>query len=461
MNFDKIKVYSENTPEIEKLADICRSNDNIDPYLYTKYNVKRGLRDESGKGVLTGLTEIAEVKSYTIDDDEMISCPGKLYYRGINLENLVEGFMKERRFGFEETTYLLIFGKLPTQEELKEFLGQIDYYRSLPTNFVRDVILKAPSKDMMNTLMRSVLTLYAYDDNPDDTSLDNVLRQSISLYAVMPLLAVYGYEAYQHYRAGKPLFIQQPKPGLSAAETIFHILREDGKYTKNEAKLLDLCLVLHADHGGGNNSTFTTRVVTSSMTDTYSTMAASLASLKGPRHGGAANKVDLMMTYLKSHVKDWTNDEEIRRQLDKIIRKKCFDKQGIIYGMGHAVYTISDPRAELLKSYAVKLAKEKGFTEELNFYKKVADIAASVIMERKVIHRDGICANVDFYSGLVYRMLGLPTELFTPLFAIARSAGWAAHRIEELSTGSKIIRPAYKNVIKHTKYVPMKERKEE
>ena len=450
--------FSENTPEIEELAAICRENDVIDPSLYSRYNVKRGLRDVTGKGVLTGLTEIAEVKSYTIDDDEMIPCPGKLYYRGYNIEDLVAGFSKEKRFGFEETSYLLMLGKLPTTGELKSFNELIDSYRQLPTNFVRDIIMKAPSKDMMNTLMRSVLTLYAYDENPDNTSVDNVLRQCLELYAVMPMLAVYGYQAFEHYKEGQSLFIHQPKAGLSTAETILHLLRPDSKYTKTEARLLDLCLVLHADHGGGNNSAFTTRVVTSTMTDTYSSTAAALASLKGPRHGGANLKVDGMMSFLKGKVKHWDDEDEIRKQLEKIIAGKSYDKSGLIYGMGHAVYTISDPRAVTLRKFVTQLAEEKGCQEECRFYNRVEAIATDVIANKKKMNRANICANVDFYSGFVYRMLGLPHELFTPIFAIARTAGWAAHRLEEIATGSKIIRPAYKNVTKHTQYVPIKKR---
>ena len=450
--------FSETTQEIEELARICRENDVIDPSLYLRYNVKRGLRDVNGKGVLTGLTEIAEVKSYTIDDDEMVPCPGKLYYRGYNIEDLVKGFSKERRFGFEETTYLLMFGKLPTQDELKRFNETIDTYRQLPTNFVRDIIMKAPSKDMMNTLMRSVLTLYAYDANPDQTTIENVLRQCLALHAVMPMLAVYGYQAFEHYREGQSLFIHQPKSGLSAAETILHLLRPDSSYTKTEARILDLCLVLHADHGGGNNSAFTTRVVTSTMTDTYSTTAAALASLKGPRHGGANIKVDNMMAFLKNRVKNWDDEDEIRKKLESILAGRTFDKSGLIYGIGHAVYTISDPRAVILSQFVEKLASEKGCMEEYEFYKRVEKIAPEVIATKKKMNRANICANVDFYSGFVYRLLGLPHELFTPIFAIARTAGWGAHRLEEIATGSKIIRPAYKNVVKHTDYIPIKKR---
>ena len=449
---------SDITPEIKNLADICREHDQIDPMLYFRYNVKRGLRDVNGKGVLTGLTEIAEVKSYTIDDDEMIPCDGRLYYRGYDVNDLVKAFTKEHRYGFEETTYLLLFGKLPTEKELKEFNQLLSHYRILPTNFVRDVVLKAPTKEMMNTLSRSILTLYAYDHNADDVSLDNVLRQCLSLIAVTPLLAVYSYHAYEHYKAGGSLVIHQPEPGMGTAETILHLLRDDSKFTKLEAQVLDLCLVLHADHGGGNNSTFTNRVVTSTLTDTYSAMSASLASLKGPRHGGANIKVVGMMDDIKKHVKDRKDDEEISKYLKKILRGKAYDKQGLLYGVGHAVYTISDPRAILLKSFVERLAIEKGAEEELAFYERVARLAPEVVRESKNLIRPEIAINVDFYSGFVYRLLGLPEELFTPLFATARMSGWSAHRLEELATGGKIIRPAYKNVIKHAQYVPIKKR---
>lgn len=450
--------FTDITPEIEALADICKENDHIDPMLFFKYNVKRGLRDVNGKGVLTGLTEIAEVKSYTIDDDEMVPCEGKLYYRGYEIKDLVNAFTKEHRFGFEETTYLLMFGKLPTEKELKAFNSLLAHYRSLPTNFVRDVVMKAPSREMMNTLERSVLTLYPYDNNPDDVSIDNVLRQCLQLISVMPLLAVYGYHAYQHYKVGGSLVIHQPDPSMSTAETILHLLRDDSKFTKFEASVLDLCLVLHADHGGGNNSTFTNRVVTSTLTDTYSAISASLASLKGPRHGGANLKVVGMMDNIKAHVKDLNDDEELTKYLNKILRGKAYDKQGLIYGVGHAVYTISDPRAVLLKKFVERLAEEKGATEEFQFYQRVERLAPQIIMQGRNVLRSDISINVDFYSGLVYRLLGLPEELFTPLFAIARMSGWSAHRIEELATGGKIIRPAYKNVIKHAKYVPIKKR---
>ena len=450
--------FSENTPEIEEFAEICKQNNRIDASLYEKFNVKRGLRDLNGKGVLTGLTEIAEVKSYTIDDNEMIPCPGKLYYRGYNVEDLVQGFMKEHRFGFEETALLLCFGMLPNESQLKQFTGMLSSYRSLPTNFVRDVIMKAPSKEMMNTLSRSILTLYPYDDNADDVSLDNVLRQCMQLTAVTPLLAVYGYQAFKHYKEGGSLVIHQPDPKMGTAETILHLLRDDSKFTKFEARVLDLCLVLHADHGGGNNSTFTNRVVTSTLTDTYSAMSASLAALKGPRHGGANLQVVGMMDDIKKHVKDLKDDEAIRKYLEKILRGKAYDRKGLIYGVGHAVYTISDPRAVLLRKFVETLAEKKDAKEEFEFYQRVERIAPGVITGNRRMYRDNISVNVDFYSGLVYRLLGLPEELFTPLFAIARMAGWSAHRLEELGSEGKIIRPAYKNVVRHTSYIPMKER---
>ncbi|MCQ2513190.1 MAG: citrate/2-methylcitrate synthase [Lachnospiraceae bacterium] len=450
--------FTDITPEIQALADICKANDIIDPMLFFKYNVKRGLRDVNGKGVLTGLTEIAEVKSYTIDDDEIVPCEGKLYYRGYEIRDLVNAFTKERRFGFEETTYLLIFGKLPTEKDLKGFNSLLAHYRSLPTNFVRDVVMKAPTREMMNTLSRSILTLYPYDNNPDDVCVDNVLRQCLQLIAVTPLLAVYGYHTYRHYKEGGSLVIHQPDPSMSTAETILHLLRDDSKFTKFEASVLDLCLVLHADHGGGNNSTFTNRVVTSTLTDTYSAISASLASLRRPRHGGANLKVVGMMDDIKAHVNNLEDDEELTKYLKKILRGKAYDKQGLIYGMGHAVYTISDPRAVLLKKFVERLAEEKGAAEEFKFYQRIERLAPQIIMEGHDSARSDIAVNVDFYSGLVYRLLGLPEELFTPLFAIARMSGWAAHRLEELATGGKIIRPAYKNIVKHAKYVPIKKR---
>lgn len=447
--------FTELTPSIEKLAEKCVKNGYIDPSLYDKYEVRRGLRYKSGRGVLTGLTEIGEVKSYTIDDGEMIPCEGKLYYRGVDIEEIVKGFTSENRFGFEEITYLLLFGEQPTAKDLEEFRHDLGVYRLLPTNFVRDIILKAPSGDMMNTLARSVLTLYAYDKDADNLEVANVLRQSMQLIALFPLLSVYGYQAYSHYQKGQSLFIHTPPENMSTAEAILYILRPDSQYTDLEAKLLDICLVLQAEHGGGNNSTFTTHVVSSSGTDTYSSVAASLSSLKGPKHGGANKKVVEMFDDIKQNVKDIENEDEIREYLSKILRKEAFDKSGLIYGIGHAVYSLSDPRARVLEGFVGNLAKEKGKEAELELYHKVEKIAKELLKSKR---NRPISANVDFYSGFVYSMLGLPLELYTPIFAIARIAGWSAHRIEEITSNGKIIRPAYKNVAKHTGYIPLNER---
>ncbi|MBR5809243.1 MAG: citrate/2-methylcitrate synthase [Clostridia bacterium] len=448
--------FEELLPKVEILAQKCDNNGHIDPELYDRYEVKRGLRYKSGRGVLTGLTEIGEVKSYTIDDGEMIPCEGKLYYHGVDIEQIVEGFTSEGRFGFEEVTYLLIFGEQPTEEQLSEFRKLLAEYRLLPTSFVRDIIMKAPSKDMMNTLARSVLTMYSYDELSDDTSISNVLRQSLQLIAVFPLLSVYGYQAYNHYQKGHSLFIHTPPADLSTAEAILYMLRPDCKYTELEARLLDICLVAQAEHGGGNNSTFTTHVVSSSGTDTYSSVAASLGSLKGPKHGGANKKVVEMFEDIKENVKNYEDEEEVRSYLQKILDKEAFDKSGLIYGIGHAVYSLSDPRTRILKKYVGQLAKEKGTEKELALYEMVERIAPELLSKKR---NRPVSANVDFYSGFVYRMLGLPLELYTPIFAIARIAGWSAHRIEELMNSGKIVRPAYKNVAKHTEYVPMSERK--
>lgn len=450
--------FSEMAPEIKEFAAICKENAVIDTEYYSKYDVKRGLRDVSGKGVLTGLTEVSEIRSYTIVDHDMIPCEGKLYFQGIDIEELTSGFLKEDRFGFEETAYLLIFGELPNKEQSKKFKELLAHYRSvLPTSFVRDIILKAPSADMMNTLARSVLTLYAYDDCADDTSVENVLRQCLQLVALFPMLAVYGYQAYSHYHDGNSLFIHQPVAEYSTAENILHLLRPDSKFTKLEAKILDIALIIHAEHGGGNNSTFTTHVVTSSGTDTYSTVAASLGSLKGPKHGGANIKVVRMFEDMKEQVKDWNNEEEVKQYLCDLLNKKAFDKKGLIYGMGHAVYSISDPRAEIFKGLVKSLAEEKGRMEEFQLYSMVERLAPEVIAKERRIYK-GVSANVDFYSGFVYSMLDLPVELYTPIFAIARIAGWSAHRIEEIINEGKIIRPAYKSVAKHKSYVPFEDR---
>ncbi len=440
--------YSEITPEIRRLAELCAQNNAIDPELYTRYDVKRGLRDLNGKGVLTGLTEISEV----IPQGE--NGGGQLFYRGYDVKQLVKGFLQDKRFGFEETTYLLLFGELPTINQLGDFNTLLSDYRSLPTSFVRDIILKAPSHDMMNTLARSVLTLYSYDENADDISPANVLRQCLQLIALFPMLSVYGYQAYSHYHDGNSLFIHNPVSELSTAENILHILRPDSRYTPLEAHILDLALVLHAEHGGGNNSSFTNHVVTSSGTDTYSAMAASLGSLKGPRHGGANLKVVRMFEDMKAHLPDWQDEDAIREYLVALLEKRAFDREGLIYGMGHAVYSISDPRAEIFKSFVEQLASEKGMQDEYRLYTTVERLAPQVIAERRRIYK-GVSANIDFYSGFVYRMLNLPMELYTPIFAVARISGWSAHRMEELLGMGKIIRPAYKSVQDHRDYVPM------
>lgn len=451
--------YSEITPQLKELANLCRINTTINPELYAKYDVKRGLRDISGKGVLTGLTEICEILSYTIVDNDYIPCEGKLYYRGVDVEEIISGFMKDGRFGFEEVTYLLLFGNLPTISKLDDFTKLLEQYRELPPSFVRDIIMKAPSKDMMNTLARSVLTLYSYDEKADDVSMENVLRQSLLLIAVFPLLSVYGYQAYGHYYFGQSLVIHPPKEGLSTAENILYMLRPNKKYTELEAKILDIALVLHAEHGGGNNSTFTTHVVTSSGTDTYSTVAASLGSLKGPKHGGANIKVMQMFDDMKQNIKNWEDEEEISRYLSDLLNKKAFDQAGLIYGMGHAVYSISDPRANVLKQYVKSLSEEKGLDKEFGLYEMVERLAPQIIANERKIYK-GVSANVDFYSGFVYHMLDLPMELYTPIFAMARISGWCAHRLEELNNAGKIIRPAYKSVSKHREYVDLSDRDE-
>ena len=449
------KNFSEITESVLDLCSICKKNAKINPELYDKYDVKRGLRDKNGTGVLTGLTEIGEVKSYTIDDGEIIPCEGKLYYHGIDIESLVGGFTKDERFGYEETAYLLIFGELPTAEQLASFRKILSEYRSLPTSFVRDIIMKAPSQDMMNTLARSVLTMYAYDDRPDDTSPENVLRQCLQLIAMFPLMSVYGYQACNHYLKGHSLYIHTPPAELSTAETILYTLRANRTYTPLEAKILDLCLVVLAEHGGGNNSTFTTHVVSSSGTDTYSTIAASLGSLKGPRHGGANKKVVEMFDDIKENVKDWTDENEVREYLKKILAREAFDRSGLIYGMGHAVYTLSDPRTKILKKYVRPLAAEKEKNEELALYETVERVAPELLAAKR---NRAVSANVDFYSGFIYSMLDLPLELYTPIFAIARIAGWSAHRMEDIINTGKIIRPAYKNVAKHTPYTALADR---
>lgn len=445
------------TPEIEALTKVCEENSKMDVSLYGKYDVKRGLRDINGKGVLAGLTQVSNIVSSKTIDGKSVPCDGELYYRGINIKDLTNGFLKENRFGFEETTYLLLFGVLPTEEQLKDFCKILGNQRSLPRNFVRDVIMKAPSKDMMNTLSRSVLTLYSYDSNPEDISLPNVLRQCINLISIFPMLSVYGYQAHRHYNQNKSLYIHNPKKELSTAENILRMLRSDKKYTPLEAKILDLALVLHMEHGGGNNSTFTTHVVSSSGTDTYSAIAAALGSLKGPKHGGANIKVVSMFDDMKKHVHDWKDEEEVSAYLRKLLHKEAFDKRGLIYGMGHAVYSISDPRARIFKQFVKQLADEKGRQKDYRLYEMVERLAPVIIAEERHIYK-GVSANVDFYSGFVYSMLELPLELYTPMFAIARIVGWSAHRMEELINTDKIIRPAYKNVLEGQAYIALEER---
>ena len=445
------------TPEIEELTNICLDNSKMDVSLYGQYDVKRGLRDINGVGVLAGLTQISNVVSSDIIDGVKTPCDGRLHYRGINVEKLTQGFLSENRMGFEEVAYLLLFGNLPNEEQLNHFKTILKQQQSLPKNFVRDVVMKAPTKDMMNTLSRSVLTLYAYDNHADDTSLPNVLRQCINLISVFPMLSVYGYQAYNHYIKGKSLYIHNPSKKLSTAENILLMLRPDQKYTPLEAKILDLALVLHMEHGGGNNSTFTTHVVSSSGTDTYSAIAAALGSLKGPKHGGANIKVVRMFDDMKSHVKDWTDEEEVSNYLRKLLHKEAFDQKGLIYGMGHAVYSISDPRARIFKSFVEQLAKEKHREKDYRLYAMVEELAPKIIGEERHIYK-GVSANVDFYSGFVYSMLDLPLELYTPMFACARIVGWSAHRMEELINTDKIIRPAYKSVKDEVDYVPLENR---
>ncbi len=453
-------LYSETNQEwVTKMAAVCEEHSKIDNDLYSKYEVKRGLRDLSGQGVLTGLTEISEVRSYTLVDLDLVPCEGKLFYQGVDIEKIVEGFLNEERFGFEEVIYLLLFGSLPTGEQLQGLKDLMAEYRaSLKPGFVRDIIMKAPSVDLMNTLGRSVLTLYSYDKRADDTSTENVLRQCLQLISMFPMFSVYGYQASSYFHEGSSFFIHAPKEEYSTAENILHMLRPDSNFTELEAKILDIALVLHAEHGGGNNSTFTNHVVSSSGTDTYSAVAASLGSLKGPKHGGANIKVSQMFLDMKKNISNWESEDEIRDYLNHILDKKAFDRLGLIYGMGHAVYSLSDPRANILKRFVKKLSEEKGQLEEFKLYSMVERLAPEVIGEKRKIYK-GVSANVDFYSGLLYNMLEIPSELFTPIFAIARIAGWSAHRLEELINKGKIIRPAYKAVSSHKEYQPICERK--
>ena len=439
-----------------KLEKELMRNERIDPNLYVEYDVKRGLRDSAGKGVLTGLTEISDVNGYKLINGRKIPSDGELFYQGINIYDLING-LHGRKFGFEETVYLLLFGKLPDKEELDMFLNVLFELENLKGRFVRDVVMKASNGNIMNSLQRCILTLYTYDSNAEDITPENVLRQCMELIAKIPLIAVYSYHSYRHFRKDEMLFIRNPEKGLSLAENILLMLRPNGIYTELEAKVLDIALILHAEHGGGNNSTFTTHVVTSSGTDTYSSFAASIGSLKGPRHGGANLNVQNMFADIKAHVSDWTDEEEVAEYLKKILNKEAFDGAGLIYGMGHAVYTLSDPREVILKDFARKLAEEKGMMEEFELYELVERLGGQLVMEHRKLFKN-VCANVDFYSGFVYAMLDIPEELFTPIFAIARMSGWSAHRLEELMNAGKIIRPAYKYVGKHANFVNMEDR---
>ena len=449
---------NENLNTIEAYSKKCLEKTKIDPQLYIENKVYRGLRDLNGKGVLTGLTEISDIISKHEINGKTVFCPGELYYRGYDIKKIIGGIVNENHFGFEEAVYLLLFSELPTAEELSDFNATLSYLRPLPENFVRDIIMKASSTDMMISLARSVLTLYSHDPDPDNTDVANVLRQCLQLIARFPLLAVYGYHSHNYKRnVSDNFFIRAPKAEYSTAENILYTLREDGKFTQLEAKVLDIALVLHAEHGGGNNSTFTTHVVSSSGTDTYSAIAAALGSLKGPKHGGANIKVSLMFEDIKKNISNWTYKDEVADYLGKILRKEAFDKAGLIYGMGHAVYSVSDPRAEVLKGFVKSLSEEKGLTKEYELYSLIETLAPEVIAKERKIYK-GVSANIDFYSGFVYDMLKLPHELYTPLFAIARIAGWSAHRIEEIHNAGKIIRPAYMAVQEHREYVPMKDR---
>lgn len=447
----------EFTDNLKEWADICLKDERIDTELYTRYDVKRGLRDQNGNGVVAGLTKVSKIESNKVVDGEKVPCDGKLFYRGYNIYDLVGGVVKEKRFGYEEIAYLLLFGDLPKDEQLIVFRDSLALSRTLPTNFVRDVVMKAPCKDMMISLSKSILTLASYDEYAWDISVPNVLRQCLMLISVMPMLAVYGYHAYNHYERDGSMYIHRPDPELSTAENLLRMLRPDMKYTNVEAKVLDLALILHMEHGGGNNSTFTTHVVSSSGTDTYSVVSAALASLKGPKHGGANIKVVEMMDDLKSEVQDISDQEEVESYLKRLLHKEAFDKKGLIYGMGHAVYSKSDPRAEIFKGFVKQLSEEKGRESDFALYSMIEELGPKVISEERKIFK-GVSANVDFYSGFVYSMLDIPPEMFTPIFAIARIVGWSAHRIEELINMDKIIRPAYISVMAEEEYVPMNER---
>lgn len=449
--------YFENL-SVQKLALLAELNDPIDPSLYQKFDVKRGLRYADGRGVLVGLTQVGDVIGYDIVDNQKIAIPGKLLYRGYNVEDLIKDTDSHDEFGFEQIIYLLLFGELPNRQQLEDFKTYLGSRRVLPANFTEDMIMKAPSSDIMNKLARSVLASYSYDDRAEDVSIANILRQCIDLIARFSTFAAYAYQAKRRYYDGKSMYIHNPVPNLSTAENFLRLIRSDKQYTKLEAEILDLALILHAEHGGGNNSTFSIHVVSSTDTDTYSAVAAAVGSLKGRRHGGANMKVMEMMDDIKSNIKNWDDENEIREYLRKIVRKEAFDRSGLIYGQGHAVYTISDPRAILLRDKAAELAKEKGMMVEYNLYRSIEKLAPEVLAEEKKGDKK-ICTNVDFYSGFVYTMLNIPRELYTPIFAISRIAGWAAHRLEEVIAGGRIYRPAYKNVMEPKTFIPIENRK--
>jgi len=442
----------------DHLAEIA-GNDYINSELYTKFNVKRGLRNADGTGVLVGLTRVGDVHGYIIDEGDKIPIPGKLYYRGIDVEDIVKAASREGRFCFEETVYLLLFGRLPTTKQLEDFNALTSEYRTLPKNFAEDIILKTPSRDIMNKLESSILALYTYDEEPENQSPENVLRQCLQLIARFPTIVAYSYMAMKHYFNNESLVIHQVDPSCSIAETLLSLIRPDQKYTKYEAQLLDLALALHAEHGGGNNSTFTVHVISSSDTDTYSAIAAGIGSLKGFKHGGANAKVMGMMEDIKKNVKNWEDEKEVSSYLEKILKGKAYDGSGLIYGQGHAVYTISDPRASLLRDKAQALAEEKGYKNEFSLYCLIEKLTPTVFKKVKGSDKD-ICTNVDFYSGFVYKMLGIPAELNTPVFAVSRVAGWCAHRLEEIIAGGRIIRPAYKCIQLRRLYTDIDKRKE-
>ncbi len=444
--------------KLRRQAEEIETRSHIDENLFTEYNVKKGLRDINGNGVRAGLTKISYIRAKDTVNGELVPVDGKLYYRGVDVDELVKNYRSDSCDGFEEATYLLLFDKQPTVEELADFRRQLAGYRTLPTNFVRDVILKAPNTDIMNSMSKSILTLSSYDTNLDDLSTPNVLRQCLQLISVFPLLAIYGYQAFAHYKDNQSLIIHNPDPSLSTAENILQLMRPDRKFTKTEATVLDIALILHAEHGGGNNSTFTTHVVTSAGTDTYAAMTAALCSLKGPKHGGANLKVIGMMDEVKKKVSDWADDDEVRNYVDKLLAGEAYDHSGLVYGLGHAVYSLSDPREIILKKFVKKLSAEKGLEKEFMLYDAVARIAAEQISKKRRIYK-GVSANVDFYSGFAYRMLGIPEELFTPIFAVARISGWSAHRMEELINAGKIIRPEYKSIYEPREYIPIEERK--